>query len=104
MADLMLIYSGTQNAQPPKTTAKGWCEIIAEAKTNLTNEVFCHPGHMDGGYCGGYTDSREREIMALTSDEVKEAVESAKVTLCGYSAIWKERSQLCVEKQSIEEK
>jgi hypothetical protein len=88
--DLMLIDVRRHNADHPKTTVKGWCDIIAEAKTNLTNEVFCHPGYMDGGYCGSYTYHREREIMALTSDEVKRAIETAKVTLCGYSAIWKE--------------
>ena len=43
--------------------------------------LFCHPGYMDGLYCGGYTNEREMEVMALTSGEVRNAVAASNVNI-----------------------
>ena len=84
----MLIHIPQKGEPTPKTTIKGWCNIIAAAKNNCINEIFCHPGYMDGGYCGNYKYEREKEISALTSPEVMQAIKISNIQLCGYSKIF----------------
>jgi chitin disaccharide deacetylase len=86
-ADRMLIPVREPGKPPAKLSSEGWRRLIAEACAGSVNEVFCHPGYVDDGFCGKYRMEREQELRALTSPDVRRAVQEGNVQLCGYSAI-----------------
>ncbi len=60
--------------------------LLRGLKPGLT-ELMCHPGRLDDELCGAATrlkESREQELRALTSPEVKAAVREGRIELTGY--------------------
>lgn len=69
---------------------------IAHLLTLLSNlpqgisELMCHPGLVDGELLAtsGYAHERERELHALTSPEVKDAIARSDILLTTYREAW----------------
>jgi predicted glycoside hydrolase/deacetylase ChbG (UPF0249 family) len=63
--------------------------IIHELQPGVS-ELMCHPGYLGSALRGAPTrlkESRERELQALTSLQVKEAVQQAQVRLTSYVSL-----------------
>jgi hypothetical protein len=68
-------------------TLDGLLAIVRGLEPGVT-ELMCHPAYADDELRAGssYADERERELRALTSDEVRAALSAADVELVSFAA------------------
>ena len=72
-------------------TAEQLLALLAKLPDGVS-EIMCHPGLVDEGLLtsSGYAQERARELAALTSPEVRAAVEAGDIRLAGYREAWTE--------------